>query len=95
MIGIIPYGGVSFATNEMLKKHWIKKYGKGPNTLEKLFIGGIAGLSGQAASHPLDVVRRRMQTPTGKVINLESDILTSSATQFFKWSYKISHPPGL
>ena len=64
MIGIIPYGGVSFATNEMLKKHWIKKYGKGPNTLEKLFIGGIAGLSGQAASHPLDVVRRRMQTPT-------------------------------
>ena len=35
-------------------------------TLEKLFIGGIAGLSGQAASHPLDVVRRRMQTPTGE-----------------------------
>ena len=69
MIGIIPYGGVSFATNEMLKKHWIKKYGKEPNTLEKLFIGGIAGLSGQAASHPLDVVRRRMQTPTGQLIS--------------------------
>ena len=90
MIGIIPYGGVSFATNEMLKKHWIKKYGKGPNTLEKLFIGGIAGLSGQAASHPLDVVRRRMQTPTGKVINLGSDTFSNPIL-----SYKISHPPGL
>ena len=32
--------------------------------MEKLLVGGIAGLLGQAASYPLDVVRRQMQTPT-------------------------------
>ena len=34
MIGIIPYGGVSFSINEMLKKYWVKKYQKQPNYVD-------------------------------------------------------------
>lgn len=63
MLGVIPYAGVSFCTFETLKvKH--KDYTKrsAPNPLERLLFGAIAGLLGQTASYPLDIVRRRMQT---------------------------------
>lgn len=53
LFGIIPYAGTSFAVYETLK---------GDNTVGKRFlIGALAGFSAQAATYPLDVVRRRMQ----------------------------------
>ncbi|XP_071492935.1 mitochondrial coenzyme A transporter SLC25A42-like [Diadema antillarum] len=63
VLGVIPYGGISFFTYETLKK-WHKEYtNKGqPTPTERLAFGAIAGLLGQSASYPLDVIRRRMQT---------------------------------
>ena len=74
IIGVIPYAGVSFLTYEKLKGMWLEKnivphqtYST-PETnsnlspLWRLSFGAIAGLLGQTASYPLDIVRRRMQT---------------------------------
>ena len=36
--------------------------GRDPNPLERMCCGAMAGMVGQSASYPLDIVRRRMQT---------------------------------
>ena len=74
LIGIIPYGGISFATFETLKAFHIKRAVKQAEmngeeipshaTLpvsSRLFYGGMAGLLAQSITYPLDVVRRRVQ----------------------------------
>ncbi|XP_053558888.1 mitochondrial coenzyme A transporter SLC25A42 [Bombina bombina] len=63
ILGVIPYAGISFFTYESLKKMHAEKSGRTqPYTFERLIFGACAGLLGQSASYPLDVVRRRMQT---------------------------------
>lgn len=62
IIGIVPYAGLSFFTYESLKKLYNDRYGKDPPHLPRLCFGALAGLVGQNASYPLDIVRRRMQT---------------------------------
>ncbi|XP_078527277.1 mitochondrial coenzyme A transporter SLC25A42 isoform X3 [Lissotriton helveticus] len=63
MLGVIPYAGLSFFTYETLKKFHTDHSGRRhPNPVERLLFGACAGLIGQSASYPLDVVRRRMQT---------------------------------
>lgn len=61
--GVIPYAGTSFFTYETLKQ-WHCEYSGGEEAshVQKLCFGAVAGLLGQSASYPLDIVRRRMQT---------------------------------
>ncbi|XP_034003018.1 mitochondrial coenzyme A transporter SLC25A42-like [Trematomus bernacchii] len=63
IMGVIPYAGITFYTYETLKKmHAEKTKRPQPHSHERLAFGACAGLIGQSASYPLDVVRRRMQT---------------------------------
>ncbi|KAM4548396.1 mitochondrial coenzyme A transporter SLC25A42-like [Odontesthes bonariensis] len=63
ILGVIPYAGITFFTYETLKKlHAEKTKRSQPYPHERLAFGACAGLIGQSASYPLDVVRRRMQT---------------------------------
>ncbi|KAK7486414.1 hypothetical protein BaRGS_00022338 [Batillaria attramentaria] len=63
ILGSIPYSGTSFFTYETLKKLHAETFkGREPNPIERLMFGACAGLLGQSASYPLDIVRRRMQT---------------------------------
>ncbi|KYR00169.1 mitochondrial substrate carrier family protein [Tieghemostelium lacteum] len=94
LIGILPYGGISFSTFEYLKKYapYNCKDEKGQLIPSyKLMAGGIAGGLAQTASYPFDVVRRRMQTHgfgDGKVeINLEHNS--------FKTIYNILRNEGI
>lgn len=68
LLGVIPYAGTSFFTYETLKGMAVARKGGSsshpllPNPMERLAAGAVAGLLGQTASYPLDIVRRRMQT---------------------------------
>ena len=75
LLGVIPYAGTSFFTYETLKGWMLTRragsgVGRGesevrlppPGPVERMGCGAVAGLLGQAASYPLDIVRRRMQT---------------------------------
>jgi len=68
LLGVIPYAGTSFYTYETLKGYAVRRKGGDathpmlPSPLERLAAGAVAGLLGQTASYPLDIVRRRMQT---------------------------------
>ena len=71
LVGIVPYAGTSFAVYETLKSD--------ENTfLKRFLIGALAGLTAQASTYPLDVVRRRMQV---------SPLEYSSVTQAFRKVY--------
>ncbi|KAK5583671.1 hypothetical protein RB653_005269 [Dictyostelium firmibasis] len=82
LIGILPYGGISFSTFEFLKRiaPLTAKNEKGELLgAYKLFSGGIAGGVAQTVAYPLDVVRRRVQThgfgDAKAVVNLEHGTL--------------------
>jgi len=64
LIGIIPYAGTSFFVYETLKKnHYENPNREGePSHGQRVVYGACAGLLGQAATYPLDIIRRRMQT---------------------------------
>ena len=66
LIGVIPYGGIAFATNAAGKRFVRETTNADPTMWHKLMCGAVAGLVAQSITYPLEVVRRRMQT-TGVV----------------------------
>lgn len=77
MLGMLPYAGVSFLTHDIagdwlrslpVARHsppYVTPGGKAKKPVLKawaeLAAGGFAGMAGQTASYPLEVIRRRMQ----------------------------------
>jgi len=49
-----------------------------PTTIEKMIIGGLAGLIAQTITYPLEVTRRRMQTHGLVSENIAKDILSTT-----------------
>jgi len=84
LLGVIPYAGTSFYTYETLKGLAARRKGGDsthpmlPSPLERLAAGAVAGLLGQTASYPLDIVRRRMQT--GKQLGKGNKYITVVGT---------------
>lgn len=68
LMGIVPYGGISFATFESIKSLY-RARGVVPHDWEgdempvahKLAAGGVSGFIAQTVTYPLHIVRRRMQ----------------------------------
>ena len=63
ILGMIPYAGVSFLTYGTLKRYLPSyvPYFESRRTATDLACGALAGLCGQTASYPFEIVRRRMQ----------------------------------
>lgn len=68
VLGVIPYGAISFSTNEAMRRFLLgstsltsEEQGK-LKTWHKLLSGGIAGIVAQTSTYPFEIMRRRMQT---------------------------------
>ena len=101
LIGIIPYGGISFATFETLKAFHIKRAVKQAEmngeeipshaTLpvsSRLFYGGMAGLLAQSITYPLDVVRRRVQVLGKMGMGTRQAVIKIAQTEGVRGLYK-------
>lgn len=101
LIGIVPYGGISFATFETLKSMHLKsernraqKNGEQPPTAAtlpvtvRLFYGGMAGLLAQSITYPLDVVRRRVQVLGQSGVSTRQALIDIARTEGLRGLYK-------
>lgn len=89
IIGIVPYAGVTFFTYETAKRLHHEYTGKKePHHLQRMAFGALAGLLGQSASYPLDVVRRRMQTSPTKLRMTETALKVMSDPNPIRSMYK-------
>jgi solute carrier family 25, member 42 len=70
LMGIVPYGGISFAAYETLKSRFELSIRRHPQAFEdhpklliagKLAAGATAGMIAQTVTYPLHIVRRRLQ----------------------------------
>lgn len=63
LLGVAPYGAVSFGTFELLKRQMRARHGADADVpvIERLAAGAFSGACSQVLVYPLSVVRRRMQ----------------------------------
>ncbi|KAA0145812.1 hypothetical protein FNF29_04616 [Cafeteria roenbergensis] len=87
VVGIIPYSATSFGVFSSLKASLRRRTGREPTTLERMGCGALAGLLGQTAGYPLDVVRRRQQT--GYFLREAEGVSSSSVND---WHQRVQLP---
>ncbi|KAI0189214.1 mitochondrial carrier domain-containing protein [Xylaria flabelliformis] len=64
-IRIVPYSAVQFGSYNLYRKHLFEREpGTVMNPLERLFCGGIAGITSVFCTYPLDIVRTRLSIQT-------------------------------
>ena len=56
LIGALPYAGIVYFVYESFKIHHRATYNRQPNPIERICYGAIAGILGQTASYPFDVI---------------------------------------
>lgn len=61
IMGIVPYSGVCWSMKQTLLELHASITARKAGVMESLFMNGIAGLTGQFVTYPLDIARRRMQ----------------------------------
>jgi len=97
MVGIIPYAGTSFFVYETLKKnHYADPDRVGdPAPFRRVLFGACAGLTGQAVTYPLDIVRRRMQTAPLKDRTVEYRSIWSTVVFLYRMEGRRGFYKGL
>ncbi|KAI1302051.1 solute carrier family 25 member 42 [Xylaria venustula] len=64
-IRIVPYSAVQFGSYNLYKRQFFEREpGMVMNPLERLFCGGIAGITSVVFTYPLDIVRTRLSIQT-------------------------------
>ncbi|KAI1332565.1 mitochondrial carrier domain-containing protein [Xylariaceae sp. FL0255] len=64
-IRIVPYSAVQFGSYNLYKRHFFETSpGKVMSPIERLFCGGIAGITSVCFTYPLDIVRTRLSIQT-------------------------------
>ena len=92
VLGIMPYAGCSFMFFHTFKAEARKFYGfqsdKEIPSVSLLGMGALAGILGQSATYPLDIIRRRKQVHSGA-------LQYKSVISSFKHILKTEGPRGL
>lgn len=82
IMGMVPYGAISFGTFEALKQELRRQHGVSSDTdvpmLEQLAAGSLSGAAAQLCAYPLHIVRRRMQVETSQEIGAQGSLAYSS-----------------
>jgi len=94
LVAMFPYVGVEFMVYETLKGHWEVFIGGKSGTLALLLLGAIGGAAAQAAAHPLDVVRRRMQMQGMKKVQKDGADKSPKINNMFAGLCKIWQDEG-
>jgi hypothetical protein len=63
-LGLMTETSTVFATNDILRELYIKKYDSKPNSFEDIVIGGISGLSASFISCPFETIKCNLQVNT-------------------------------
>jgi len=77
LLGIIPYGALSFSTFEFLKQHLRSRQADVP-LWQMWAVGSVSGVIAQLCAYPLHVARRRMQVAQSPDLGAQGSLAYST-----------------